>query len=96
LAAPQLISFAMGQIEQDTIRNMIKNGKNRQLSDLEKGRAMIKFMNMKSDPFKNRHFYNYYYKEQEKNEHIEVMLQYTYIIAGILEPNDAKLRKSLS
>ena len=25
--APQLISFAMGQIEQDTIKNMVKNGK---------------------------------------------------------------------
>ena len=42
---------------------MVKNGKNRQLSALEKGRAIIKFMKIKSEPFKNRHFYNYFYKE---------------------------------
>jgi hypothetical protein len=29
LKAPQLISFAMGQIEQDTVKHMVRNGKNK-------------------------------------------------------------------
>ena len=68
--APQLIKYALDQIEQDTISNMIKNGKNKQLSNLEKGRLIIKFMNNKNEPFKNRHFYDHFFKEHEKAEKI--------------------------
>lgn len=49
---------------------MIKNGKNKQLSNLEKGRLIIKFMNNKNEPFKNRHFYDHFFKEHEKAEKI--------------------------
>lgn len=52
---------------------MIKNGKNKQLSELEKGRLIIKFMNKKNDPFKNRQFYDHFFKEQAKAEKIQIL-----------------------
>lgn len=78
----------MGQIEQDTVTHMVKNGKMKQLSALEKGRAMIKFMNMKNKPAKNRHFYNHFYQEQDKAENIEVLQKLSRNIANILAPKD--------
>lgn len=68
--APQLIKFALDQIEQDTINAMIKNGKSKQLTDIEKGRLAVKFMSKKNKPLSNRYFYEHFYKEHEKSEKI--------------------------
>jgi hypothetical protein len=43
------------------------------LSELEKGRLIIKFMNKKNEPFKNRQFYEHFFKEHEKAEKIKIL-----------------------
>ena len=83
--APQLIKFALDQIEQDTITAMIKNGKSKQLTAIEKGRLAVKFMSKKNKPLSNRHFYEHFYREHEKAERIQVLKSVSKNIEQILE-----------
>jgi hypothetical protein len=56
---------------------MIKNGKSKQLTDIEKGRLAVKFMSKKNKPLTNRHFYEHFFKEHEKSEKIQILQDVT-------------------
>ena len=64
---------------------MIKNGKSKQLTAIEKGRLAVKFMSKKSKPLSNRHFYEHFYREHEKAERIQVLKNVSKNIELILE-----------
>ena len=41
-------------------------------------------MNMKSDPFKNRQFFDYFFKEHRKAEDIQVMDEFLNVLKQII------------
>ena len=63
----------MDQIEAETEQNMLESGKKQLLSDLQKGRMIVDFIKKKSEPFTNRHFYQYFFREHEKAEKIKAL-----------------------
>ena len=71
--APQLIQHALDQIKQDTLQNQILQGREQDLSSLEKGRLIVKFLNKKGRPLANRRFYDQFYTEQDKAEKIKIL-----------------------
>ena len=73
LKPDQLISYGFEQINQETIVERVQSGKIKELSQLEKGRIIMKFMGKKNEPLKNRNFYNEFFQEQDKAEKIAVL-----------------------
>ena len=73
LQPDQLISYGFEQINQETIVERVQSGKMKELTLLEKGRIIVKFMGKKNEPHSNRHFYNEFFQEQEKAEKIAVL-----------------------
>jgi hypothetical protein len=93
ISAEGLIKFAQDQIEQETLNNMLATGKRRELSSFEKGRIILKFMDMKRQPLKNRHFYGQFFRQQDKAEKIQalenVSRQIHRVVAGGVDDGTA-------
>lgn len=65
-----LISFALDMIEAETAKRSILEGKQREVTELEKGRLLLRFMKMRSKPEANRYFFDHFYSEQKKASNI--------------------------
>ena len=94
LEPPSLIKYAMDQIDHQTFQNMMEKGKKTNLSDLEKGRIIVDFMNKKSKPFENRHFYKHFFTEHDKAEKLTVLQGFTDKINKVIRENDEKEKNS--
>ena len=57
----------------------------KQLTALEKGRIILKFMQKRSKPFENRHFYKHFFSEHEKAEKIHVLENFSKKIQTALD-----------
>ena len=68
-----LIRFADYQIDKEVEANAIESGKMRYLSSHEKGKMIVKFLQMRNKPFKNREFYSQFFEQHEKAEKIKVL-----------------------
>lgn len=95
LQPDQLISYGFEQIDQETIVERVVSGKNKELSLLEKGRIIVKFMGKKNEALKNRHFYNEFFQEQDKAEKIAVLAFISEKVQDFLQQESGAL-KSLS
>ena len=66
-----LFEFAESQIENLVEQERLQGAKFSNLTDLERGRLIVKFMSFKNKPMTNRKFYEYFYNQQMKSEVID-------------------------
>ena len=73
LAPPALIEYATKKIKQEELldEKFGKLSQSKKLTDLEKGRMIVQFLNKKQNPLKNRHFFKHFFNQQTKAEKIE-------------------------
>lgn len=88
--APQLIDFALDQIETEMHEKQLLLGRPSGLSDLEKGRIIVDFLKKKNKPFENRFFYNHFYQEHDKAEKLEVLEQFTEKIQEVIKEKEGE------
>lgn len=58
-----LFEFAESQIENLVEQERLQGAKFSNLTDLERGRLIVKFMSFKNKPMTNRKFYEYFYNQ---------------------------------
>jgi hypothetical protein len=61
-----------------------KENKKGNLTDLQKARLVVKFMNNRNQPLKNREFFEYFFSQQEKSEKIESYENVKDIVIDVL------------
>jgi len=68
-----LIRLAEDSIDQETLTNQLLTGRKAFLSTQQKGKIIVKFLQMKNQPLENRQFYEQFYEQQDKAEKINVL-----------------------
>ena len=73
LNAPALIKYANDLIDKDVFKRLMEEGMIKELSELERGKLIVDFINKKNKPMENREFFKYFYNEQDKAEKLEIL-----------------------
>ena len=85
-----LIRLAEDSIDQEAMTNELLTGRKAFLSTQQKGKIIVKFLQMKNQPLENRQFYEQFYEQQDKAEKINVLQDVSKRIHQVIAADEAQ------